>query len=41
MSAIYKKFCTEEFDENGTLVKFSIQCPDTFNFAYDVTDALA
>lgn len=41
MSAMYQRFCTEEFDENGTLTGFSIRCPDNFNFAYDVVDEMA
>lgn len=39
--SMYQQFCREEFDDHGTLKTFSIQCPDTFNFAYDVVDAIA
>ncbi len=34
----YKKFVNEEFDENGILSKFELNCPDNFNFGYDVID---
>lgn len=34
----YKKFVEEGFDENGILNKFSINCPDNFNFGYDIID---
>ena len=39
--SIYKKFCTEIFDENGNLKRFSLHYPENFNFAYDVVDELA
>lgn len=38
---LHKQFCTEAFDENGVISKFEIHCPDHFNFAYDVVDAIA
>jgi acetyl-CoA synthetase len=38
---IYQKFCTEAFDVQGVLSDFSVQCPDNFNFAYDVVDEIA
>ncbi|MEG0894936.1 MAG: acetyl-CoA synthetase, partial [Oscillospiraceae bacterium] len=41
MKNFYKRFCNEGFDENGVLNKFSINCPDNFNFAYDVVDEIA
>jgi len=41
MKNLYKDFCTEEFDENGTLIRFDVKCPDNFNFAYDVVDKIA
>ena len=31
--SIYKKFCTEVFDEQGNLQKFSLRYPENFNFA--------
>ncbi|WMJ23093.1 AMP-binding protein [Paludicola sp. MB14-C6] len=41
MENLYKQFCTEGFDEHGVLNKFDVQCPDNFNFAYDVVDKIA
>ncbi len=41
MENLYKQFCVEGFDENGTLNKFDVCCPDNFNFAYDVVDKIA
>ena len=38
---LYKRLCQEEFNEHGTLTRFSIHHPDNFNFAYDVMDVLA
>lgn len=38
---IYKNFCIEQFDENGVLTAFQIKYPDSYNFGYDVVDALA
>lgn len=34
----YKKFVNEGFDENGILNKFKINCPDNYNFGYDIID---
>lgn len=34
----YKKFVNEGFDENGVLNKFEINCPDNYNFGYDIID---
>lgn len=34
----YKKFVTEGFDENGILNKFEVNCPDNYNFGYDIID---
>ena len=39
--SIYKKFCQEIFDEKGNLLQMKLQYPDSFNFAYDVVDAIA
>ena len=39
--SIYKRFCRETVDENGTLTDISLHYPDNFNFAYDVVDAIA
>lgn len=41
MENLYKQFCTEGFDKNGVLNKFSVNCPTNFNFAYDVVDKIA
>lgn len=41
MENLYKQFCVEGFDENGSLNKFEVNCPDNFNFAYDVVDKIA
>lgn len=38
---LYRKFCTEGFDENGVFNRFEIHCADNFNFAYDVIDKIA
>lgn len=37
----YKKYVTEGFDENGILNKFEINCPDNYNFGYDIIDKYA
>ncbi len=34
----YKHFVNEGFDENGILNKFELDCPDNFNFGYDIID---
>ncbi len=34
----YKRFVREGFDENGVLNKFEIDCPDNYNFGYDIID---
>lgn len=39
--SIYKRFCTEVFDENGSLRKITLNFPDNFNFGYDVVDVIA
>lgn len=39
--SIYKRFCTEVFDENGSLSKITLDFPDNFNFGYDVVDVIA
>ena len=38
---IYKQFVSETVDDSGRLGSVSFHCPDNFNFAYDVVDALA
>lgn len=37
----YKKFVNEGFDENGILNKFELNCPDNYNFGYDIIDKYA
>ena len=37
----YQRFCKEGFDKNGMLNYFEPIVPETFNFAYDVTDEIA
>ena len=34
----YKKFVNEGFDENAILNKFEVNCPDNYNFGYDIID---
>ncbi len=40
MKDLHKKYCVEGYDENGILNKFEINCPDNFNFGYDIMDAI-
>lgn len=39
--SIYERFCREELDENGALKEFRLDYPESFNFGYDVVDAVA
>ncbi len=39
--SIYREYCHETFDEQGRLIKFELDYPETFNFAYDVVDRMA
>jgi len=39
--SIYKQYCNEIVDEDGRLVRMTLEYPDTFNFGYDVVDAIA
>ena len=41
MEPIYKRYSESKIDENGRLIGFDINCPDNFNFGYDVVDAIA
>ncbi len=41
MKNFYKRFVNEEVDENGRLKKFELNCPDNYNFSYDVIDEIA
>lgn len=38
---IFKHYFEESFSESGTLNSLKINCPDNFNFAYDIVDGLA
>lgn len=38
---LYKKYVSEAFDENGVLSEFKINCPSSFNFAFDIVDTIA
>ncbi|MCL1789026.1 MAG: AMP-binding protein [Oscillospiraceae bacterium] len=37
----YKQFVKEGFGEDGVLNEFSLNCPEHFNFAYDIIDKFA
>ena len=39
--SIYQQFCTETFDGEGRLTGLRLRYPETFNFGYDVVDAIA
>lgn len=39
--SIYRQFCQEVLEENGSLKEIKLQYPDHFNFGYDVVDAIA
>ncbi|MBQ4152773.1 MAG: AMP-binding protein [Oscillospiraceae bacterium] len=39
--SIYQKFCRETFDGDGNLISWQADYPETFNFGYDVVDAIA
>ncbi len=39
--SIYQEYCSEVFDEQNRLVRFSLHYPETFNFGYDVADRIA
>ena len=41
MRNINQRYVTETFDSNGLLKDFKIECPEGFNFAYDVVDDIA
>lgn len=41
MNNFYKRFVDEEVDENGKLIKFELNCPENYNFSYDVIDEIA
>jgi acetyl-CoA synthetase len=39
--SIYKRFSREVLDDSGRLKEFTLDYPDSFNFGYDVVDAIA
>ena len=41
MRNINQRYLKETFDENGVLTDLKIECPDDFNFGYDVVDDIA
>lgn len=41
MEPLYTRFSHSATDECGRLKEFRIDCPDNFNFAYDVVDTIA
>ncbi len=41
MKPLYHKFSHSQYDEAGVLCGFSVECPENFNFAYDVVDVIA
>lgn len=41
MNDLHLRYVSESYDEDGTLASFSVECPDDFNFGYDVVDVLA
>ncbi len=41
MKPLYNKFSRSRYNEDGTLADFSVECPEGFNFAYDVADEIA
>ena len=41
MRNINLRYVKETYDENGLLKDFKIECPDNFNFGYDIVDDIA
>lgn len=41
LNKFYKNFVDEAYDEDGNLIKFDLNTPPNYNFAYDVIDRLA
>ena len=41
MRNIHKQYVVEEYNNNKELTKFEINCPDDFNFGYNVVDDIA
>ncbi len=40
MVGIHEKYVTEKYNADGELTELKINCPDNYNFAYDVIDEL-
>lgn len=40
MLNINEKYVTEEYNNEGELIKFEVNCPDDYNFAYDIIDEI-
>ena len=41
MELLYKNFLDETFDKDGMLIDAKLHAPDTYNFGFDVIDAIA
>ncbi len=41
MEALFKQYSKAEFDHEGHFTGFTLEYPNTFNFGYDVVDAIA
>lgn len=41
MRNINLRYVEEEYDENGILTKLKVNCPENFNFGYDIVDDIA
>ena len=41
MRNVNLRYVKETYDENGLLTHMDIDCPDSFNFAYDIVDDIA
>lgn len=41
VTGFHKRYINESHDKNGVLNKFSLNCPESFNFAYDIIDKYA
>lgn len=41
MQGLNLKYVNEEYNDDGTLKKFSLNIPDDYNFAYDIVDEMA
>ena len=39
--SIYQEYCRETTDEQGNLIRLTLDYPDNINFGYDVVDRIA